>query len=86
MTQLNIFTKIFGILTSEERKQLKYILLLMIIGMFFETFGIAIIIPFIGLLMSDNYLQRYPQLNELFNLLGNSTQEQFIFKTIKATF
>jgi len=54
------FKKVLQILTPKERNELKIIFILMIIGMLFETFGIAIIIPFISFLVDGNFIEKYP--------------------------
>ncbi len=47
----------------------------MILGMFFETFGIAMVIPFVGFLVDNSYIEHYPQLQSWINL----PYESFIF-------
>jgi ABC-type multidrug transport system fused ATPase/permease subunit len=76
--------KILKILTPKERKELKVIIILMIIGMFFETFGIAIIIPFISFLVDGNYIEKYPQIKPFMESIGNPSQETFIFIALGA--
>ena len=73
------FKKVLQILTPKERNELKIIFILMIIGMLFETFGIAIIIPFISFLVDGNFIEKYPQLKPLVESLGNPSQETLVF-------
>lgn len=66
------FQKIIAILTPKEQRELKIIALLMVLGMFFETFGIAMGIPFMGLLVDNSYIEQYPQLQSLINIPSES--------------
>ncbi len=45
MKYINDLKKILEIITADERRKLMFLFVLMIIGMIFETFGIAIVVP-----------------------------------------
>ena len=47
--------KLYKILTSFQKKYLMLLVFLMLIGMFFEIFGISLIIPLITILVSDDF-------------------------------
>ena len=77
--------KIYSILNNEERKKLFTIFFLIIIGMLFETFGIALILPFLNILSDSHFFSNYPQVKEIF-LNMNITNEKDMLITILVCF
>ena len=67
--------KIWGLLTSAERRSAVVLLGLMFIGMVLETLGIGLVIPAIALLTQPDYAERFPALQPLLAALGNSSRE-----------
>ena len=66
---------VWGILTRHERRKLFQIFGLMLLGTFFETFSLVLVVPLVGLLTKPNYLESFPILD---NFLRNPTDAQFI--------
>ena len=70
MLNLSMFKKIFAVLTPAERRQLITIFILMVVGMLLEMFGIAIVVPFISIVIQDDYLSKIPILAHFLKEMG----------------
>jgi len=68
-------------LVPTERRRLVYIWVLILLGMFLETFSLGLIIPFIGLLSQENYRESIPAVFELF---GNPSQRDMLLYAMVA--
>lgn len=75
---MSTYKKLCKILTRQERKQLPVLLIFMFIGMAFETLGIGLIIPVLGLMTQPDLLEHYPSLQPLLHTLGAPTQIQLV--------
>jgi ABC-type multidrug transport system fused ATPase/permease subunit len=53
-------------------------LLLMLVGMLFETIGIGLLVPVLTVISEKNIGEAYPKLNPLLNTLGNPTHSQLV--------
>lgn len=82
MFELSTFKKILAILTSAERRQLISILMMMVIGMFFELFGIAIVVPFISIVIQDDYVTKVPEVTLLLESLGNPSHLSIVMSSL----
>lgn len=71
-------SKIWGLLTSAERRSAVVLLGLMFIGMVLETLGVGLVIPAIVLLMQDDIAARYPAAASVLERLGNPSQQALI--------
>ena len=70
---LKMISKLKKLFTREELLQSSFLVALIIIGLFFEIFGIAIIIPVISLLFDQDYASNnyiIKGINDFFNNLG----------------
>lgn len=65
------FKKILQMLPARERKRSVMLLVFMVVGMVFETLGVGLVVPVIGLLVKDDIVVRYPVLVPVLNALGN---------------
>lgn len=70
--------KIWGLLTSAERRSAVLLLGLMFIGMVLETLGVGLVIPAIALLTQREFAGKYPVLQPAIQLLGNPSQQSLI--------
>jgi ABC-type multidrug transport system fused ATPase/permease subunit len=68
-------------LVPMERRRLVYIWVLILLGMFLETFSLGLIIPFIGLLSQENYRESIPAVFEFF---GNPSQRDMLLYAMVA--
>ena len=79
---MNTFKKIFDLLSHRERRQVFYLLILILFMALLDVIGIASIMPFIAVLTNPDLIETNILINKLFNyanLLGVETNEQFLF-------
>ena len=67
--------KMWVILSLRNRRSALVLLLLMVIGMCFETLGVGLIIPLISIFTQENLSTQYPEVIPLINLIGNPEKE-----------
>lgn len=70
--------QLLKILTPKESQQMLVIMVLIIIGMFFEMLGLGLVIPAISLMIQPDFYQNHPQLAFISHLLGNADQAQLV--------
>lgn len=78
----SLATRVFDLLTPNERKGALVLLSFMVVGMALETLGIGLLIPVIALMMQRDLSARYHGLQPLLEFLGNPTQAQLIIGTM----
>ena len=78
MNALLHYKKILKILTKSERKSLGILFGMMLIGMLFETVGIAIVVPVVGILVQGDYLEKFPWIQPHLTKIGNPDQQTLI--------
>ncbi|MDA7579140.1 ABC transporter ATP-binding protein/permease [Alphaproteobacteria bacterium] len=66
--------KIWSILSKRENLQVIALFILMLIGAFLEMLGIGLVIPVVTVLMQEDIVIKYPQINSFINILGNPSQ------------
>ena len=72
-----IIKHISFILPDSSKKELFYLFIILLFGMFFEIFGLGLLIPFLTILLDENiYKNEY--LIPLIKLLNNPTRETLI--------
>ncbi|MFZ4775460.1 MAG: ABC transporter ATP-binding protein [Terrimicrobiaceae bacterium] len=76
MSQL--FKQIFSLLTSGERRQAAWLIVLMLIGMVLETLGVGLAIPVATLLMQENGGPQNHTITTILDLFGNPPQATVI--------
>ncbi len=59
-----------------------YIVFLLFIGMIFEMTSIGIIIPVLGILLNNDFLNKYPELIRIFKKIGLESQTEIIYFTL----
>ena len=75
---MSIIRKLNFLLEKSQKRHLAFIFLLMLIGMVFESLGVALIIPLLLAITQPNIIDTYPILGEITSILGINTQKQFI--------
>lgn len=76
--KLSTACKIWGLLTSTERRSAVVLLGLMCTGMLLETLGIGMVIPVVALLTQPDYIVRFPASQPLLAALGNPNQQGIV--------
>ena len=67
---MNIYKKIHSILNNSQRNFFITMFFLMLIGMVFETFGIAMIFPILAVITKDGIIDTYPIIGSIMNSIG----------------
>lgn len=75
---MNSSLKLWGLLTSQQRRVAAMLLGMMLIGMVMEMLGIGLIIPALSLMMQSSSVTRYPILTPWIESLGTMSQEKLI--------
>ena len=75
---MSTYKMLFKLLTPNERKQIPIILLVIFIGMLFETVGISLVIPAIALMTQTNLPDMHPAFRSIFIALGSPTQVELV--------
>lgn len=79
---INNFKKIISILNFSQKLRLILIFFLILISVLFESIGISLIIPIMGIVTNESFFDNYPFILEYLNLLGINTQGKIIFYTL----
>ncbi len=66
------------IFSKKDKVKIFFLLIMVIIGAFFELMGVAIFMPFIEIVMDPGSIQRTPLLKWSYDLLGFSSVETFL--------
>lgn len=70
--------KIWDLLIPSEHKEVLVLLLLMAVGMIFETVGVGLVIPVVALMMQDDLAARYPSATFVLTWLDNPSPKALI--------
>ena len=76
---MKLYQKISFLFSPAQKRELKIIAILLIIGMFFEMLGLGVMIPALGLMLKTDFIKQYPALQPYMHVLGNPTQAQLVF-------
>ena len=66
------------IFSKKDKVKIFFLLIMVIMGAFFELMGVAIFMPFIEIVMDPGSIQRTPLLKWSYDLLGFSSVETFL--------
>ena len=77
-TELSAAYKIWGLLTTVERRRAVMLLGLMLLGMMLETLGVGLVVPTLALLSQRDYASNYPLLQPVLQALGNPGQQTLV--------
>jgi ABC-type multidrug transport system fused ATPase/permease subunit len=75
---LSEISKIQSLLTQLEKRKAYRLLVLMFIGMLFETISIGLVVPLIGLMMQNDIAVKYPAIAPLLAYFNNPSQTEII--------
>ena len=70
--------QLLKILTPKESQKMLMIMILIIIGMFFEMLGLGLVIPAISLMIQPDFYKNHPQFLSILHVLGNPSQSQLV--------
>uniref|UniRef100_UPI004048B01A ABC transporter ATP-binding protein n=1 Tax=Algoriphagus sp. TaxID=1872435 RepID=UPI004048B01A len=70
--------KVLYLLSGKQKKQLVFLGIGLLIGVFFEMLGLGVLIPSLGLILKNNFLDSYPILKPIVNLFGNPTHREIV--------
>ena len=65
-------------LTSSEKLGTYTVFLIMVLSVLVETLGIGIIIPIVTIFLTENIVEKYPQVYPLYEMLGSPSQNTLI--------
>ena len=71
--------KINFLITKRQRKGLVILTFLLFIGMILEVFGLGVLVPVLTLILDENFINTYPELNKIVSFLGISDHHQLIY-------
>ncbi|WP_249869452.1 ABC transporter ATP-binding protein [Oceanobacillus saliphilus] len=75
---MNIFNKLLELLDKKEKKKLLILFFMMIIAAIFETIGIGLIAPFVGIVTNPEIIQDQAILAYVYELFGFQSSNSFI--------
>lgn len=81
---MQIIKKVLSILSTKERKECIVLVIMMIMGAIMETVGIGVIMPLIAMMGNENFLLKYPLLQELYQNVGANSHSEVIVTTTVA--
>ena len=70
--------KVLYLLSGKQKKQLAILGLGLLIGVFFEMLGLGILIPALGLMLKNNFVDSFPILKPVLNFFGRPTHRQIV--------
>ena len=76
---MQIIGKIWSILLPKHKKKAFVLLCLILIAGLFESVGLGMILPLIGLMTAPDAIFAYPAVQPLLTMLGNPTPERMFF-------
>lgn len=79
-----MYAKFHDLLTSEQRRAAIPILVLMVFGMVLETISVGLVVPFIGMLMQENLVARYPAISLVLSGVGNPSHQALVIGALVA--
>ena len=68
-----MLSKVLMFLTPAQKRGLRILMVLLIIGVFFEMIGLGVIIPALSIMLKPDIGAEYPKIRPLLKLLGNPT-------------
>jgi ATP-binding cassette, subfamily B, bacterial PglK len=79
---MNLFKKVFFLLSKNKQKEIKFLLVLLFFGIIFEMGSLGILFPVFELLLNNEVFQKYPFLNNIYNFFGNPSQSKIVIFTM----
>lgn len=78
-TIITIIRKTFKLLNKKGQKNFIYILLLTLFNSALDLVGLATVLPIFGIILTDNFLEKYPLLNTIYSNLSFEKQTHFVY-------
>ena len=75
---MSFISNIFSLLEPTHKRSLKILLILLIIGVFFEMIGLGIMIPALTVMLQTDIGKEFPAIKPFLNFIGNPKQEVLI--------
>ena len=69
----------FSVLSSKAKKRMFFLFPVILVGIVLETISIGMVVPALGILMSESYFEDFPFLHDCLGFLGNPSHEVLIF-------
>lgn len=73
-----MLSKVLMFLSPAQKRGLRILTVLLIIGVFFEMIGLGVIIPALSLMLKPNIGAEYPKMGPLLQFFGNPSQTQLV--------
>src|SRR2546423_1550021 len=70
--------KLWRLMTASQRREAIVLLILMFVGMAFETLGVGLIVPALALMTHGDMATLYPPFARWLTMLGNPTRERLV--------
>ena len=83
-SKVNKFLSAFGILSSKAKQRIFFLLPIILIGIFLETLSVGMVVPALGILMSESYFEEIPYMLAYLEYFGHPTHEQLIIIGLSA--
>ena len=77
-----MFHKILYLFDTVDKKNFSVILIMMIIATFFEILSIGLLVPFVSILLNDNYLDQFNFIKDYFPFIGDMQKEDLIYLSL----
>ncbi|SFN29814.1 ABC-type multidrug transport system, ATPase and permease component [Formivibrio citricus] len=75
---MGLVHKLFSLLDSQQSRAAAALLLLMLIGMVLETFGVGLVVPILALIADPSAMARYPSVQKIMSVTGMAGQAQLV--------
>ena len=75
---IETFRKLRDLLNPRERRGLYLLLVILLLGGFFEMFGIASVLPFMAVLSQPHRIETQPKLHAAYEMLGFTSTDHFL--------
>ena len=72
---INIF---YSTLSTFYKNQIFLIFIMVLLSIFFDTLGIGMIVPIVGLLIDQSIVEKYPFFSSVLEFLGNPNEEKLL--------
>jgi ABC-type multidrug transport system fused ATPase/permease subunit len=79
----NLYNKIkFLIRTSKSKKTIVYLFFLLLLTMVLEFLGLGVMVPVLGLIVSDDFITKYPSINDFIKSQGMTRQTLILWSIV----
>jgi ABC-type multidrug transport system fused ATPase/permease subunit len=73
------FFRAFTVLSPKAKRRMLLLLPVIIVGMALETLSVGMVLPALGILMSETYFESVPLLASFINFIGNPSHDFLVF-------